>query len=114
MTSSNGAGHKPNSSTAAASAESTKNSRPSRSFNAATLSFATSPKITRLTSHSVSGAPSTSVVPARKAYQTLALNDARMTKNSPTNPEVPGNPAFAIANNTMNDANIGMVLTTPP
>src|SRR5260370_41669144 len=114
MTSSKGAGHKPNSSTAADSAESTKNSRPSRSFMAATLPLATSPKITRLTSHRVYAAPSTSVVPARKAYQTLALNDARITKNSPTNPEGAGNPALAIANNTMNAANFGMVLTTPP
>src|ERR1700733_3554526 len=126
MTSSRGAGHspnnstatasagRPNNSTATASAESTKNSRPLRSFNAATFSFATSPKITRLTSHRVYAAPITKAEAVRNAYQTLALNDARVTKNSPTNPDVPGNAAFAIANNTMNAANFGMVLTTPP
>ena len=34
--------------------------------------------------------------------------------NSPTNPEVPGRPALAMAKNTMNAANHGMTLTTPP
>ncbi len=37
-----------------------------------------------------------------------------MTKNSPTNPEVPGRPEFASANSTMKAANFGMVLITPP
>jgi hypothetical protein len=34
--------------------------------------------------------------------------------NSPTKPEVPGRPALAMANNTNNVANTGMVFTTPP
>ncbi len=85
-----------------------------RSLSAATLSLATSPKMTRLTSHSVYAAPSTKVVPARNAYQTFALNDASITRNSPMNPEVPGSPEFASANSTMKAANFGMVLITPP
>jgi hypothetical protein len=72
------------------------------------------PKITRFTSHSVYAAPRISVRPARAAYQKLALKDARITRNSPTKPEVPGRPEFASANNTKNAANFGMVLITPP
>ena len=34
--------------------------------------------------------------------------------NSPTNPDVAGSPALAIANSIMNAANFGIVLTTPP
>jgi hypothetical protein len=58
--------------------------------------LAISPKITRLTIHSVYAAPRIRVVPARTAYQKLAWKLARMTMNSPTKPEVPGRPALAI------------------
>jgi hypothetical protein len=51
---------------------------------------------------------------ARNAYQKFALNAARITRNSPTNPDVPGKPALARANSTMNAPNTGMVLITPP
>ena len=37
-----------------------------------------------------------------------------ITRNSPTNPEVPGRPVLASANSTMKAANTGMVLITPP
>ena len=42
------------------------------------------------------------------------MRSARMTRNSPTNPEVPGKPALANAKNAINAANFGMVFTTPP
>ena len=34
--------------------------------------------------------------------------------NSPTKPEVPGRPEFAMPNNTKNTANHGIVFATPP
>ena len=37
-----------------------------------------------------------------------------ITKNSPTKPDVPGNPEFAIANNIIKAAKYGILLTTPP
>ena len=40
--------------------------------------------------------------------------DPARIRNSPTKPDVPGSPAFAIANRTMKPPNIGMVLITPP
>ena len=40
-----------------------------------------------------------SVVAARKANQKSARKLARITMNSPTKPDVPGRPAFAIAKN---------------
>ena len=36
------------------------------------------------------------------------------TRNSPTNPLVPGKPELAIANNMKKAANTGILLTTPP
>ena len=45
----------------------------------------------------------------------LVIDDeASITKNSPTKPDVPGNPELASANSTMRAANVGMVLITPP
>src|SRR5487761_600285 len=76
--------------------------------------FAPRPKITRLYIHSVYAAPRINVTAAAKPSQKSAFTAARITRNSPTNPEVPGNPAFAIANSIMNAANFGIVLTTPP
>ena len=61
-----------------------------------------------------SRAPRISVTAARNAYQKLALKLARITRNSPTKPEVPGNPAFAMAKSTMKAPNIGIRLITPP
>ena len=54
------------------------------------------------------------MVAASNAYQKLALKLERITRNSPIKPEVPGRPEFAIAKNTMNAANFGITLTTPP
>ena len=54
------------------------------------------------------------MVAARKAIQKLALKLLRMTRNSPTNPEVPGSPELASAKSIMKAANTGMVFTTPP
>ena len=49
-----------------------------------------------------------------KTFKGLRQSLARITRNSPTNPEVPGRPVFANANSTMKAAKIGMVLITPP
>jgi hypothetical protein len=54
------------------------------------------------------------VIAAAKPSQKLTLTEARITRNSPTKPDVPGRPAFAIAKSIMNAANLGIVLTTPP
>ena len=54
------------------------------------------------------------MVAARNPIQKLALTAARITMNSPTNPLVPGSPAFAIANSIVSAANLGIVFTTPP
>ena len=51
---------------------------------------------------------------ATKAYQKFALKLAMITRNSPTKPDVPGSPAFAMANRTAKKPNTGMVFTTPP
>jgi hypothetical protein len=110
----NGAGQIPTSSTAVASAARIPNSRPFRSVRAATFALPTGPKTTLFTSQSVYAAPRMSVVAASREYQKLALKLARITRNSPTKPEVPGKPIFASANNTMKAAKIGMVLMTPP
>ncbi len=114
ITSSSGAGQMPTSSVNTASIPRTTNSRPLRSVSSATWWLATGPKIARLTSHRVYAAESTSVVPAASAYQKLALKLARITRNSPTKPDVPGRPVFASANSTMNAPNFGIVLITPP
>ena len=50
------------------------------------LRWPTSPKITRLTSHSVYAAPRISVIAGRKRTRSCALNAARITRNSPTKP----------------------------
>ncbi len=49
-----------------------------------------------------------------KIQAALDRNADKITKNSPTNPDVPGNPELAIANSTANAAKIGILLTTPP
>ena len=54
------------------------------------------------------------MVAARNAYQKSARKLDRITRNSPTKPDVPGRPALAIANSTAKAAKTGMVLTTPP
>ena len=54
------------------------------------------------------------VNPAKKEYKTCTLKTAKITSNSPTNPDVPGNPELAIAKSIKKDAKIGIVLTTPP
>ena len=46
------------------------------------------------------------------ALGTLKL--ARITRNSPMKPEVPGRPELASANSTISAANLGMTLITPP
>src|SRR5438445_10405393 len=108
-----GAGQMPTSSTAIANTARTPNSRPFRSVSAATLELPTGPNTTRFTSHSVYAAPRMRVVAASSEYQKLALKLARMTRNSPTKPDVPGRPVFASANSTMKAAKIGIVLITP-
>ena len=60
------------------------------------------------------GSAEHSVVAAINAIQKPALKELKMTMNSPTKPDVPGKPAFAIAKNTISAAKVGMVLTTPP
>ena len=51
---------------------------------------------------------------ATKPSQKFTWTAARITRNSPTNPDVAGSPELAIANSIMNAANLGMVFTTPP
>ncbi len=55
-----------------------------------------------------------SVEAARKAIQGFAWKLARITRNSPTKPDVPGNPELAMANSTKNAAKTGIRLVTPP
>src|SRR5262245_35900768 len=62
---------------------------------------------------SVYAAPRIKVVAAKNASHALAWKLAMMTKNSPTNPDVPGKPAFASANSTISAANFGILLITP-
>ena len=54
------------------------------------------------------------VRPASSAIQKFAWKLPRITRNSPTKPDVPGRPEFASANSIMNEAKTGMVLATPP
>ena len=54
------------------------------------------------------------VIEAKNANQKLACKAPRITINSPTKPEVPGRPAFAIANRTAKPVNLGIEFTTPP
>ena len=78
------------------------------------MALATSPNTTRLTIHNVYAAPSTSVIAAANATSGWCWKLARMTMNSPTNPDVPGRPAFAMAKNTKKAPNQGITFTTPP
>ena len=51
---------------------------------------------------------------AIKAIQKFSFIAPKITMNSPTKPEVPGSPAFAIAKKTANAVNNGILLITPP
>ena len=77
------------------------------------LSFKGLPKITLLTNHNEYTAPIITVIEAKNAIQRLILKLAKITVNSPTNPDVPGIAALASAKNTIKVANFGMELTTP-
>ena len=77
------------------------------------LSFNGSPKITLLTNQREYTAPIIRVIAAKNAIQKLILKLAKITVNSPTNPDVPGIAALASAKNTIKVANFGMELTTP-
>ena len=77
------------------------------------LSLKGLPKITLLTNHKEYTAPMIRVIAAKNATQRLILKLAKMTVNSPTNPDVPGTAALASTKNTIKVANFGMELTTP-
>ena len=88
-------------------------------FNAdLTLSWVKAEKITLRYKYSMYAAPKIMPLARTSASQNApaksALNKPSKTRNSPTKPDVPGNPEFARANSIMNAANMGMVLTTPP
>src|SRR3990167_1492835 len=72
------------------------------------------PKKTRLYINKVYAAPNTKVDAAKKVTQKLALKVLNKIINSPTNPDVPGNPTLDIANSTKNAAKIGIVFVMPP
>ena len=78
------------------------------------FSLVTSPKITRLIIHNVYAAPMTKVVPDKSAIQKLTFKLARITKTSPTNPDVPGRAALASAKKTIKPAKRGIIKATPP
>jgi len=56
----------------------------------------------------------TVLLAAANAYQKFSSIVPRITRNSPTNPLVPGKPELAIANSTKKAANTGIRFTTPP
>src|SRR5260364_190628 len=72
------------------------------------------PNCTRLYILNVYAALRISVNAASRPIQKLNRTAARITINSPTKPEVPGSPQFAIENSSDNAANFGITLTTPP
>ena len=94
----------PNSKTTTANRNRIKASLALISFNSAISSLVISPKMTRLYIHNVYAAPSINVSAAVNAIQKLALKLLKITKNSPTKPDVPGSPEFAIANNIIKAA----------
>ncbi len=54
------------------------------------------------------------MVEASAPIQKLNLIAPMSTMNSPTKPEVPGKPTFAIENSIAKTANCGITLATPP
>ena len=92
--STSGAGHRPKVKTKNAKVTKGKVSITVISCIPEILSFNGLPKITLLISHSEYAAPIIRVIAAKNATQRLILKLAKMTVNSPTNPDVPGRPAF--------------------
>ena len=113
ITSTRGAGHNHKARTKSAKATRGKASLMVISCIPDILSFNGLPKITLLTNHKEYTAPIIRVIAAKNATQRLILKLAKMTVNSPTNPDVPGIAALASAKNTIKVANFGMELTMP-
>ena len=113
ITSTSGAGHNPKARTKSAKATRGKASLMVISCIPDILSFNGFPKITLLINHKEYTAPMIRVIAAKNATQRLVLKLAKITVNSPTNPDVPGIAALASAKNTIKVANFGMELTTP-
>ena len=113
ITSTRGAGHNPKARTKSAKATRGKASLMVISCIPDILSFNGFPKITLLINHKEYTAPIITVIEAKNATQRLILKLAKITVNSPTNPDVPGIAALASAKNTIKVANFGMELTTP-
>ncbi len=101
-------------STASASSASTRNSRAPMSFNAATWVVGHGAENHALVHPQGVGRAENKRGRSEKTDQKLYLIAPTMTMNSPTKPLVAGSPQLAMANSIMNDANLGMVLTTPP
>src|SRR5690349_18875241 len=107
-------GRTPMASTSTAIAPSSTNSRRPRSRRLDTRVFLTAPNITRLYIHSVYAALRISVSAAVAPTQKLKRIAPISTRNSPTKPDVPGKPTFAIENSIANVASLGIELATPP